>query len=317
MLKADAQREGVVHGTGLAVVTGAFGYTGRRIASRLLDRGVPVRTLTARSEASDRIDVRPLDFDDEAALVRHLEGADVLYNTYWVRFVAGRVDFDLAVRNSQTLFRAAREAGVLRVVHVSITNPYDDPTLPYFNGKAMVEGALARSELSYTIVRPTVMFGHGDVFINNIAWLLRRFPVFAIPGSGRYRLQPVCVDDVADVCVAAATMHDGAIVDAAGPQVFSFEELVRTIRDAIGARCALVRTPPAMALWLAKVVGLAVRDVVLTRGELDGLMQELIVSRVHACGRVRLTDWLDENAASLGRTYASELARNYRRSASS
>ena len=96
----------------LAVVTGAFGYTGRFVARGLLDRGVRVRTLTRRHDRANafggRVDAAPLDFSDPDGLCRSLEGAGVLYNTYWVRFARGQTTFDLAVENSTALFGQLR-----------------------------------------------------------------------------------------------------------------------------------------------------------------------------------------------------------------
>jgi nucleoside-diphosphate-sugar epimerase len=204
----------------LDVVTGAFSYTGRHIAERLLAAGRSVRTLTNQPDPPnpfrESVETFPYAFDDLDELRRSLNGASTLYNTYWVRFERGAVAFQRAVENSSRLFEAARRAGVERIIHVSVTNPSLDSPLPYFRGKALVEEALVAAGVSHAVVRPTVVFGPGDILINNIAWLLRRFPVFAIPGSGRYRVRPVHVDDVARTCVEAAESDDDLIVDAVG-----------------------------------------------------------------------------------------------------
>jgi len=121
---------------------------------------VQVKTLTGHPERPDpfgnQVIAVPFNFDDPAALIDELSGATTLYNTYWVRFSRGEVSFDRAVENSKTLVRAAKEAGVGRIVHVSITNPSLDSSLPCFNGKAQVEEAIIASGVSYAIVRPTV-----------------------------------------------------------------------------------------------------------------------------------------------------------------
>ncbi|MGH2581061.1 MAG: SDR family oxidoreductase, partial [Actinomycetota bacterium] len=187
------------------VVTGAFGYTGRYITARLLESGRSVRTLTGHPNRpnpfGDRVAVAAFDFEDRRKLAGHLRGATTLYNTYWVRFPRGDVTFERAVAISETLIHAARDAGVRRIVHVSITNPSEDSPFPYFRGKATVERMIRDSGLGYAIVRPTVIFGREDILINNIAYILRRVPIFGIPGSGSYRLRPVSVEDVADICV--------------------------------------------------------------------------------------------------------------------
>jgi NADH dehydrogenase len=314
-----ARRGGIlgrVADTGVDIVTGAFSYTGKYIARRLLDAGRTVRTLTRHPDRPDpfggRVEPLPYRFDDPAALARSLEGATALYNTYWVRFARGDITFAGAVANSIMLFAAARSAGIERIVHVSITNPSAASPLPYFAGKAAVERALAGSGVSYAIVRPTLVFGREDVLVNNIAWVLRRFPVFTVPGSGRYRLQPVHVDDVAGLCVEAAGRSGDETVDAAGPEVFTFDELVRLLRATVGSRARIVHIPPPVALAFSRLPGLLVGDVVLTGDELQGLMAELLVSSEPATGRTRLSEWAAEHARELGSAYASELGRHFR-----
>ncbi|MBI3998574.1 MAG: NAD(P)H-binding protein [Armatimonadetes bacterium] len=300
----------------LSVVTGAFGYTGRAIARRLLERGEGVRTLVGRQGRADpfggRIAAFPLSFERPDELAGALRGAATLYNTYWIRFPHGGVTFEHAVQNTLTLFGAARRAGVRRIVHLSVTNPSTASPLDYFRGKAVLEEALMSSGLSYAIVRPSLVFGEGDILLNNIAWLLRRFPVFAIPGSGAYRLQPVSVEDVAAIAVDAGRRDDNLVIDAVGPEIYTFEELVSLMARTIGRRALLVHVPPRLALALSRIVGWIVRDVVLTRGELDGLMAGLLVPDSPPIGRTRLSEWLVQNAEAVGRQYASELARHYR-----
>jgi uncharacterized protein YbjT (DUF2867 family) len=296
----------------LAVVTGAFSYTGSFIARRLLADGVRVRTLTRRDDPASplhgKVETAPLQFADRTALVESLRGARCLYNTYWVRFERGGTTFDRAVRNSALLFEAAAEAGLERIVHVSVSNPSEDSALPYFRGKAQVERALAAAGPAYAIVRPTLVFGPRDILVNNIAWILRRFPVFVLPGDGTGRVQPVSAEDVAELAVTTAA----GTVDAAGPEEYSFAELVRLVGAAIGCRRRLVPAPPRVALALGVVVGAARRDVVLTRDELEGLQASLLVSNEPPRGRDSFRAWLERNGSSLGRTYVSELRRNFR-----
>ncbi len=300
----------------LNVVTGAFGFTGRHIARRLLDAGKRVVNLTGHpdrpSPFEEPVAVAAFNFDSPARLTESLRGAATLFNTYWIRFEHGGRTFEQAIANTRTLLGAAKAAGVRRIVHLSITNPSKDSPLPYFRGKAVVEEAIAQSGLSYAILRPTVIFGPRDILINNIAWMLRRFPVFAVAGSGDYRLQPVFVGDVADLAVSLAERTEDVVVDAVGPETFTFEALVRLIASAIGRRARLVHVRPALSLQASRVLGRLVGDVVLTRAEIEGLMADLLVSAEPPTGHTRLSDWLEENADGLGRHYASELERHYR-----
>jgi len=299
----------------LNIVTGAFGYTGKHITCRLLGMGERVRTITGHPKRPNAFGSQatavPFNFDKYPELVKSLEGASTLYNTYWVRFAYRRVTFEQAIQNTLTLFRAAQEAAIRRVVHVSITNPSEDSLLPYFKGKAILEKALADSGLSHAIIRPTVIFGHGGILINNIAWFLRRFPVFAIPGSGGYKLQPVYVEDLADVAVRAGHQDHNAIIDAVGPETYSYQELVRLIAEIVGSRARIIHVAPSLAFVLARVLGFMVRDVVLTREEIGGLMSGLLVSKDPPTGKTFLSDWLKQNADTIGRSYAPEVGPHY------
>ena len=300
-----------------AVVTGAFSYTGRYITQRLLKEDVQVSTLTRRSTTDDpfggRVPATPLDFLDEDGLRRSLDGAGVLYNTYWVRYGRGHTTFDAAVKNSKRLFEAAREAGVGRIVHISVSNPSRDSDLPYFKGKADVEEILKGLGVPYAIIRPTLVFGDGDVLINNMAWALRRFPIFPLCGEGDYLVQPIHVEDTAEQAVAAAQESEDTISDSAGPETFTFAGLLRLLASSMGVRCRIVGMPPTLALGLTRIVGYLRRDVPLTRDEVDGLMANLLVSSQEPVGTARLSEWIAGNADTLGRRYTSELNRNFRR----
>ena len=301
---------------GFDVVTGAFSFTGRAIAQRLLSEERRVRTLTNHPQrpGSDeiKVDVAPLQFADRAALVESLRGADTLYNTYWVRFRHARLSFGDAIANTRILAGAAAEAGVRKIVHISVSNPSPDSHLDYYAGKARTEEIVRSSGLRWAIVRPTLVFGAGDILINNIAWLLRRMPLFLIPGDGGYRVQPVAIEDVAEIATWAAEQSDNVTVDAAGPDTVTYGELVEGISIAVGRRPRFVYTSPRLTLLAGRIVQSRVHDVMLTKEELDGLMEELLVSHEKPRGTRRMDNWLLTNAETLGRTYASELDRHWR-----
>lgn len=304
--------------TKLDLVTGAFSYTGSHIAERLLEAGREIRTLTFHPDRPHRLHEQVqafrYRFDDARALTRALEGVTTLYNTYWVRFNHGATTFTSAVANSQMLFEAARRANVARIVHVSIANPSVDSPLPYYRGKALVERALDEVGLPYSIVRPTWIFG-GDheILANNIAWILRHMPIFAIPGNGRYAVQPVHIDDLVQICLDAADADGTVILDAAGPETMTFEQLVQAIRRATRARAPIAHVPPIAMAAAARALGLLVRDVVLTPDEIKGLTAGLLVSHQPPRGRIAFSNWLNEHAPLLGRSYANELQRHYAR----
>ncbi len=298
------------------LVTGAFSYSGSHIAQRLLASGRHVRTLTFHADRAHplqaSVQTLAYRFDDPAALTRSLEGVSTLYNTFWVRFDHGHTSFANAIESSRMLFFAARRAEVQRIVHVSIANPSIESPLPYYRGKALVEYALAESGLPYSIVRPTWVFGgQRDVLANNIAWILRRLPAFALPGRGEYPVQPVHVDDLARICVEAAATTGDVVVDAAGPETMRFRDLVELVRGAVDTRPPILGVPPALMAAAARALGLVVGDVVLTPDEIRGLMGGLLASRTPPLGRITFSRWLQENRTSVGRCYANELDRHF------
>ena len=298
------------------VVTGAFSYTGKYVTRHLLDKGEQVVTLTNHPHRPDPFDGRvqafPLDFDHEDSLVSHMAGAQVLVNTYWVRFDRGTVTQPGAVENTRRLVRAARAAGLRRIVHISITNPSLDSPLPYFSGKAANEKTVVDSGLGYSILRPTLIFGREDILINNVAWILRRFPFFAQIGDGRYRLQPVSVDDLAEIAFRSVYQTENEILDVTGPDTWSFDDLVRLVGQKIGCPRPVLHFPAELALQAARFLSLFIGDVLITRDEVRGLMAGLLVSSDPPLGKVRLSDWLEANRETVGRRYASEIARHYR-----
>ena len=301
--------------TGLDVVTGAFGYSGRAIARALQERDRRVRTLTGhpgRAEAGSTIETCALDFGDLPGLAESLRGATTLYNTYWVRFARGRIDHNVAVENSRALFNAARRAGVQRIVHVSITNPSIDSPYPYFRGKALVERGLAETGLSYAVLRPAILFGADGVLINNIAWLLRHFPVFAVGGRGDYRVRAIHVDDLANLAVTAGACREDSVVDAVGPDRPTFLELVETIRAAVGSRAKVIQVPGILLPVAATFLNVALRDVLLTWDEYRAMADNLADLAGTATGTTSITHWIANNGPNLGITYANELERHFR-----
>lgn len=298
------------------VITGAFSYTGRYATRLLLSRGYHVRTLTShphrQNEFASQVEIFPYHFAHPGKLRESLTGASCLINTYWIRFAHRRATFDLAVKNTLTLLQAAKDAGVSRIVHVSIANPSLDSPLAYYRGKAQLEQAIMNLGLAYSILRPTVIFGPEDILINNMAWFVRHLPVFGIPGDGRYAIRPIFVADMAHLIVNSVEQQRNEIVDAVGPESFTFGELVRLIASHLSRTIRIVHLPTPLAYLSTRLAGLFLRDVVLTWQEYQGLMANLLAPEGPAAGQSRLTQWLAQNREHLGAHYASELARHYR-----
>jgi len=299
------------------VVTGAFGYSGKYIAARLLAEGRRVRTLTnslrRANPFGEKVEAQPFHFDQPEELAESLRGAEVLYNTYWVRFNYTFFKHEDAVQNTLTLFDAAKKAGIKRLVHVSITNPSEDSPLEYFSGKARLERALMESGLSYAILRPTVLFGKEDILVNNIAWTLRHLPVFGVFGDGNYRLQPIYVDDLAALAVEQGKHRENIIIDAIGPETFTYRDLARAIADTLGVKRPILSLPPALGYIAGWLIGKLVGDVMITWPEVKGLMAGLLCTNSPPAGKTKLTDWMRVHKDTLGIHYASELARRKNR----
>lgn len=297
----------------IQMITGAFGYSGKYIANLLLDAGYTVHTLTNSVNRENifkgKVTIHPFDFDNPKKLVESLKGVSVLYNTYWVRFNHKTFTHADAVNNTKILFECAAEAKVERIVHVSITNPEIDSPLEYFKGKAELEKSLIESGMSFAILRPAVIFGKEDILINNIAWTLRKFPIFGVFGDGQYKIQPVYVEDLARLAVKAGSLEGNMIVDAVGPESFTYIQLAETIGEIIGKRRPVISIPPDIGYIIAKIVGWIVGDVFVTREEIKGLMAGTLAVDSKPSGQTLLTEWAKKHSKTLGMKYTSELAR--------
>ncbi len=302
----------------LHTVTGATGYTGRHITKILLEEGHQVQSITGHPNRENpfegKVKLHPFNFDRPEALRNTLKGTDTLFNTYWIRVNHQGRTHEQCVEQTKTMFQAAQEAGVRRIVHISITNPDPESDLPYFRGKGQVEEALRDLKgISHAILRPTVLYSTEDVLLNNIAWTLRKFPVVLLPGTGNYGIQPVFVEDLARMAVEAAKTGENTEVDAVGPEIYSYARLVRLVKSKTGARCLVLPSPKWLTYAAARALGAVLGDIVLTKDEIKGLSRGLLVSKSEqrAPAPTRLSEWLDANGQELGRRYASEVKRHY------
>lgn len=298
-------------------VTGAFGYSGRYIAQKLLDQGHKVITLTNSPEREnpfgDSLPAYRFNFDNPDLLAQTLQDVQTLYNTYWVRFNHPDFTHSQAVGNTKILFDAAQKAGVERIVHVSITNPSRDSHLEYFSGKAELEDALKETGISHAILRPTVIFGREDILINNIAWMIRRLPVVGVFGDGSYRLQPIYVEDLAELAVREGQKREDVTIDAIGPETYTFRELVEKIGETIERKPVIININPELGYWFVRFMGVVVSDQILTKPEIEGLMADLLYTDSPPAGETKLSEWMYANRKNLGREYHNEIWRRKNR----
>lgn len=297
------------------VVTGAFSYTGKYVTKLLLSKGYKVRTLTNHPNRENpfgqNIKVFPYSFDNPQKLTESLRGSSVLINTYWIRFEKGGLTFEKAVQNTKILISAAKNGGIKRIVHISIANPSAQSPLGYYKGKAQVEQAITDSGLNYTILRPTIIFGGRDILINNIAWVIRHFPVFGVAGSGGYSVRPVYVEDIAGLIADSVTSQENKTIDAVGPETFTFDGLIKIIAEKIGRAVHIIHLPLWMVYMTNVVAGWFVGDVIVTWDEYKALMANLLAPQGPTTCQTRLSDWLSQNRDTIGKKYASEIARHY------
>jgi len=301
----------------VVLITGASGFIGGAVAERLVDRA-EIRGLTshpAKNRFGGRVQSFAYDFDRPERMAAAFQGVDVFVNSYYIRFNYGSLTFDDAVERSRVLLAHARSAGVRRIVHVSVSNASETSDLPYYRNKARIERLVEQSGIDYTILRPAIVVGAGDILVNNIAYFLRRLPVFTVFGRGTYRVQPMTVDAFADVAVDAVDgAHRNATVPVAGPSDWVFLDMVRAIRRAVHSRALIAHAPLFVALAGLRVAGLLLDDVVLTSDEVKGLTREYLYAEQPLRRGADFREWLADPtvATTLGRHYESELARHFR-----
>lgn len=297
------------------VVTGSFGYIGKYITQELLERGHEVKTITTHPDKPNpfggKVKASTYNFEHPGKLTQYLIGCETLFNTYWVRFNYRQWSFDKALENTKVLFNCAKTAGVRKIVQISVTNPSVQDDLPYYKGKALQEKALRESGVDYTIVRPTLVFGKEDILVNNIAWTIRKFPVVPIFGAGKYKVQPIFVGDLATIAIEASKLVGPRIIDAIGPETFTYDEFLKLIASELYRNIAFVHISPSIGIILGKVIGLFVKDVVLTKDELRGLMVNKLTSNQNPNGKTCFSEWLRNNKDFIGTGYTSELNRHF------
>jgi uncharacterized protein YbjT (DUF2867 family) len=308
----------------IQAVTGAFGFAGKYITKALLEKGIDVLTLTNSPGRThpfgDKIIIRPLNFDNFEELVSSLKGVSVLYNTYWIRFnySKGKLLFQhaQAAKNTARLFEAAKEAGVKHIVHISIANPSEDSPYEYYMWKAKLEKSLSELGVPYTIIRPAVIFGNEDILINNLAWSLRKLPVFAVFGTGQYKMQPVFVEDLARLAVESGQSNDSKTIDAAGPELYTYLELIKMLCNVLQKKKIILKLPTPLVYYASKIIDLFTGDILLTKDEINMVRDNLMYSKQPPLCTTKLSEWCAQNIATLGTKYASEIARRKNRNKS-
>lgn len=244
----------------IVTVFGGTGFLGHRIVERLLDHGLRVRAAARHPERAEsrfgsgrpRLDLVKADIEDEASAAAALSGADGAVNAVSLYVESGDRTFQrIHVEAAGQLARLAGQAGVGRLVHISGIGADPASGSAYVSARGRGEAAVRSAFPATIIVRPAVMFAPDDAFLTTLAGLTRRLPVYPLFGRGDTRLQPVFAGDVAEgvARIMARADEPGGTYEFGGPDVYRFEELVRHVAQAVGARTRPVPMP--FAAWKA------------------------------------------------------------------
>jgi uncharacterized protein YbjT (DUF2867 family) len=275
-IKNVAQDRGMDRGMNRVTVFGGTGFVGRRVVRHLSDSTATVCIASrhpARAEG-DNVEQIVVDAHDERSVEAAVAGADGVVNAISLYVEHGGDTFhSVHVEAAARIARVARRAGIKRFVHLSGIGADAASPSPYIRNRGEGEAAVQAAFPGAVVIRPAVMFAPDDAFLTTILGLLRTLPAYPLFGDGRTRLQPVYVDDVAAAIaqILRQTHRPFPIYELAGPRVYSYGELLRTIARTAGLRPVLVRIP--FAFWNA-VASLAeiLPHPPLTRNQLE-LMQ--------------------------------------------
>jgi len=257
----EAHRDGNIS---RVAVFGGTGFLGGAIVTCLRARGVEVRVATRHPRPVPEADAGDggvtsvaADIRDPASVARALADCDAAVNAVGLYVESGVQNFGAVhVEGAATVAGAARAAGLRRLVHVSGIGADPDSRSPYVRARAAGEAGVWEAFPKATILRPSVLFGPSDKFVNTFAALARFAPALPLFGRGDTRLQPVHVEDAAEAarrCLADPSAP-GAVYELGGPDVYRYRDLVEAILEAAGRRRPLVPVPFAIWYGLASVL---------------------------------------------------------------
>jgi len=271
------------------VVFGGGGFLGRRLVDHLVAEGMTVRVAVRHPDPArielraidvDRVAVVPADVLDRASIAAAIAGADAVVDTVSAYVEKGGVTFEAVhVKGAETVAREAVAAGAARFVLVSGIGADPDSGSRYIRARGRGEQVVKQTFPGATIVRPGAMFGPGDALFGTLAELARLLPVLPLIGGGRTRLQPVCVEDVAEAVAKILTDPGtvGQTYELAGPGVYTLRELVSMTLRFMGKRRLLLSIPFAVAEIQARLFEL-LPNPPLTTGQVDLLKADNVAS---------------------------------------
>jgi uncharacterized protein YbjT (DUF2867 family) len=264
-------------------VLGGTGFLGRRIVRRLRDHGHTVRIASRHAEpvrsaiADERLQPVRADIEDEVSLIEALAGTQGVVNAVSLYVERASTTFrSVHVEGAARVAREARRAGVERLIHVSGIGADPHSSSPYIRSRGEGELEVKSAFPAATIVRPAVMFGPDDAFLNTTLTLLRRLPAFPMFRNGKTRLQPADVEDVAEA-IARAFSEVRPLYELGGPRIYPYEDLLRRIAERAGLRPVLVPVPFLLWQSLAWVAELLPRPPI-TRNQVELMRIDTVVA---------------------------------------
>ncbi len=244
----------------MILVTGGSGFIGRRVVSRLADGGSNLRVLARGQRHADLpegVEVARGDVVSGEGLPEAMAGVEKVVHLVAIIRESGGQTFEANIwRGTEKVVEAAKAAEVKKLVYVSAIGAQDNPTYRYLHAKWQAERAVKLSGLPYTILRPSIVFGEGDEFINALAGLVRYNPVVPVAGDGKARFQPIWVEDLVTCIVACLDedAHAGQTLEIGGPEQLTYDELLDVVKEALGRSRIKVHVPLAVMRPLAQVM---------------------------------------------------------------
>lgn len=242
-------------------VTGASGFVGRNLLAALAGSGHDIRALvhTRRpdSAAGERLEYVPADVHDLPSLRKALAGVEVVYHLVGIIVETKKLTFERTVaEGTRNVVRAARDCGVKKIIYVSALGTSATSETKYFQTKWLAEEAIRTSGLDHVILRPSLIYGPGDQSLSRLHRLLKYSPLMPIVGDGRYRLQPIFIDDLVQVLVPALTETgaSGRTIEMGGPEAFEFRQMTGIMKKVFNYRRLNIYIPFSLVRAVARVM---------------------------------------------------------------
>jgi NADH dehydrogenase len=274
------------------------------VVARLVDGGHDVRVLARGQRDADlpaSVEVVQGSVTSGEGLPEAMAGVEKVIHLVAIIRETGDQSFEGVIwRGTERVVEGAKVAGVKKLVYVSAIGALDDPTYPYLQAKFQAERAVTRSGLNHTVLRPSIVFGEGDEFINALASLMRYSPFVPVAGDGKTRFQPIWVEDLVTCIIACLDedAHLGEVLEVGGPEHLSYDEMLDVVKEALGKSRLKLHVPLAVMRSVAQVMEWVLAKPPVTREQLkmlslDNVTETDAVTKSFGVQPWRLADSLD------------------------